>query len=570
MLADVDLGTGGFVVTTRNVRPGDTLLELATELGGEHVDHHPDYVAFDLGNAQIEGMVKDGAARLNVLAHLGTDEPSLVEAWVARQPQPRSGVLDVITVDDGSGEPVLVFERPIAGNDWSTDPMLPDIRDYSAAWRDDAVDTTSAIERDSFVVHHDPRDGAPSSGWLLMGDTASFPRPDELAVRREVGRVGIFDLHWTAAKQTLVGDLVLVYFMAPRKAVHFVARAASNAFFSREIAVNAEGPVADEQRWAYLTPLIEIEPIPFKSLQAAAGGHLILKGHSGKYLRPDTLEALTIRPKDPEDQAELDRIWKIPVGLADLPRPENVNLKAWRMIAPGALPLESHVSSHIVEPLLRLLLGETSLTWSRERRVRRGSVDFVVLDQGAPTVAIEVKLATVEPPGGDWSKSRDFNQLRRYMDELAVPGILVDAHRVLLVEHSTDQPYRDIARRSASGEEIEAIRKPPPQPLRRGRRRVTGMPADRRRVRSCFNSSARGGSVIAGLRRRPDPHVRGPLCCSGLRDPAVRQARSAPVLPAPTASEKYLGPAVNRPILESGMLAVPRRPLRVYDPHPRR
>jgi hypothetical protein len=222
--------------------------------------------------------------------------------------------------------------------------------------------------------------------------------------------------------------------------------------------VNADGPVADEQQWAFLTPLIEIEPIPFKSLQAAAGGHLILKGRSGKFLRPDTLKALTIRAKDPADEAELDRIWKIPGGPADLPRPENVNLDAWRMIAAGALPLETHVSSHIVEPLLRLLLRGTSLTWSREHRVGRGSVDFVVLDQGVPTMAIEVKLVTLEPPGGDWSKSRDFKQLRRYMDERAVPGILVDAHRVLLVERGADQPYQEVARRSASDEQIQAIR----------------------------------------------------------------------------------------------------------------
>lgn len=365
----------------------------------------------------------------------------------------------MITFDDGTVQPSLVFERPLDGNVWSTDPMLLDIRDYAAAWLDDdVVDPAIVIERDSIIVWDDPRDGVPSSGWLLMGDGASYPSPDDLAQRRDEGRAGIFDLHWTAAKQTLVGDLALIYFMAPHKAVHFVARAASNAFFSREMSVNALGTVADEQRWACLTPLIEIEPIPFKSLQAAAGGHLILKGRSGKFLRPDTLEALTIRAKMPEDQAELDRIWTMPGGLADLPRSEDVDLDTWRMISPGALPLESHVSSHIVEPLLRMLLRGTSLTWSREHRVGRGSVDFVVLEQGVPTVAIEVKLVTLEPPGGDWSKSRDLKQLRRYTDKLAVPGILVDAHRVLLVEHGADQPYLDVARRSASDEQIQAIR----------------------------------------------------------------------------------------------------------------
>ena len=114
----------------------------------------------------------------------------------------------MITFDDGTVQPSLVFERPLDGNDWSTDPMLLDIRDYAAAWLDDeVVDPAIEIERDSFVVLDDPRDGVPSSGWLLMGDGASYPSPDELAQRRDEGRVGIFDLHWTAAKQTLVGDL---------------------------------------------------------------------------------------------------------------------------------------------------------------------------------------------------------------------------------------------------------------------------------------------------------------------------------------------------------------------------
>ena len=151
--------------------------------------------------------------------------------------------------------------------------MLLDIRDYAAAWLDDeVVEPAIAIERDSFVVLDDPRDGVPSSGWLLLGDGASYPSPDELAQRRDEGRVGIFDVHWTAAKQTLVGDLALIYFMAPHKAVHFVTRAASNAFFSREISVNTLGTVADEQRWAFLTLLIEIEPIRSNAFRPRRAG----------------------------------------------------------------------------------------------------------------------------------------------------------------------------------------------------------------------------------------------------------------------------------------------------------
>ena len=444
---------------TRGNLPRVDLLGLATALGGQKVDHDSNYVSFDLDDAVIEANVKDGAARLRIRANLGHDEPSLVAAWVARQPQPRSGVLQVINHDDGTVAPRLVFERPIHGNDWTTDPLLLDVRDYCAAWAtDDDVDSTPDMSRGAFVVRGDPCEVAPASGWLLLGDGAAYPDADELADARNEARVGIFDYLWTAAKQTTLGDVALIYFMAPHKAAHFITRAASNAFFSRDIAVNADGKVADEQRWAYFTHLIEIEPISFKTLQAASDGHLILKGRSGKFLRPETLKALTIRAKDTNDQAELDRILSMPVGLATLPQPDEIDLEVWKAIAPGALPLEAHVSSHLVEPLLRLLLHETPLTWTREHRVHGGSVDFVVMHQGVPTVAIEVKLATPEPPGGAWSESNDFIQLRRYTDELATPGILIDAHRVLLVEHRANQPYLDVARRTVTLEHIEAIR----------------------------------------------------------------------------------------------------------------
>lgn len=428
-------------------------------LGGEDVESHDNYIAFDVPGALIEANVKDGATRLRIRANLGSEEPDVVDAWVNRQPQPCAGILEAITDDDGVVEPRIVFERPVRGNDWSVDPLLSDIANYSDAWaNDDIVGSSSTGDRHHYEPAADPREMTPSSAWLLMGDEASYPRTDDLADFRSAGRVGIFDYLWTAAKQTFVGDIALVYFIAPHKAAHFITRAASNAFFTRDIAVNAVGKVADEQRWAYFTPLIEIEPIPFQTLQDASDGHLILKGRSGKFLRPETFQALPIRAKDPADQPELDRVLVTPVGLAELPRPGEVTIDIWKAISAGALPLEAHVSSHIVEPLLRHLLDGTRFSWKREHRIRGGSIDFVVFDDGAPSTAIEVKLATIEPPNGDWSKSKDFRQLRRYTDELGVPGVLIDTHRVLLVECGQDQPYRDVSRRNITDEDLRAIR----------------------------------------------------------------------------------------------------------------
>ena len=305
----------------------------------------------------------------------------------------------------------------------------------------------------AYQVLGDPRDEDPASAWLVIADQAAYPDVTERTWHRLDGDVGVFDNYWTAAKQTQVGDLVLVYFMAPDKAVHFVARAASDAFFDRDIGVNALRRVADEQRWIYLTPLIEIEPIQFKTLQAACSDHLILKGRSGKYLRPEVIEALTFTPADPNDQAELDRIVSIPIGRADLPDPADMDLDQWRAIAAGALPLEAHVESHIVEPLLSLM-GFTSVDWERQHRLALGVVDYIVKRDGRPIAAIEVKLAIPRPPSGDWSTTAEFQQLRRYVDGMEVPGLLVDAHRILVVEpHATAATY-ELQRAGATNEDI--------------------------------------------------------------------------------------------------------------------
>ncbi len=311
----------------------------------------------------------------------------------------------------------------------------------------------------SMEAQGDPRDVAPSSGWLLLGDEASYPTAEELEQQRRDADDGNFSCEWTTAKQTLRGDLAFVYFISPRKAAHFVTRAATDAIFDRELGVNAVGAVANEQWWADFTPLIEIEPIPFGTLRDAVGGHLILKGHSGKFLRPETVGALEVRARYPRDQADLDRILLVPTGLAELPPAAEVSIDVWKTISAGALPLEAHVSSYIVEPLLRHVLRRTALTWTPEYHVQHGVVDYVIVDDDKrPRTAIEVKLVCAGPPAGDWSKSKELRQLRRYTDDLEVPGMLIDAHRIYLVEHGAEAPYRTVERRSADRSDLRAIR----------------------------------------------------------------------------------------------------------------
>lgn len=181
--------------------------------------------------------------------------------------------------------------------------------------------------------------------------------------------------------------------MGARKAVHFVARAASPAFYDAERGVSSIGTPSDHQWWVFHTSLVPVEPITFKHLQLATGGHLILKGRSGKFLHPEPVQALSIAPAEAVTMEEVEEVVRMPTGRADLPHPSDTDLAALSSLAAGALRLESDVSTHIVGPLLRHVRTGTDLVVVREFRIGVKRADFMVLDGDRPVCVVEVKLA---------------------------------------------------------------------------------------------------------------------------------------------------------------------------------
>lgn len=443
------------VMSSADVHPA--LVGLAQALNGHDVYADTDVMEFDIGDLFVFANIDHGKARLRIRVYLPTDDKQLVSDWVYRQPTPTSGIIQTGYLEDEEWRPRLVFERPAEVHDWSTDPIHDDIERFATAWGNDTDVDYQNGSRPAYTIADDPCDIAPANAWLLKGTEAAYPSAEELR-GGEAADVGIFTWEWTTAAQTQVGDLALFYFLNPRKAVHFVARAASNAFFSRDIPVNADRPVADTQWWAHFTTPIEIEPIPVDVLRKAAGGHLPLRGRSGLYLRPDTFKALPIRAKNPADQAALDRVLTAPVGLADLPHPDDITFETWRELAAGALPLEAHVCSHLVEPLLRDVLADTGLTWKREFSVKQRWADYVILDGNTPVHVIEVKKVIARPRGRDWNDSAELAQLRWYADQLGTGGTLIDSHRLLFLPRGASEPSREVLRRIASDADREHIR----------------------------------------------------------------------------------------------------------------
>ncbi|WP_404385334.1 hypothetical protein LL946_04865 [Knoellia locipacati] len=385
--------------------------------------------------------VLEGTSRIRGHVEIAVviDEAEALE-WLDRQPLPFDCVVEVVGMADGRTILRVLFERTVTEAGVNGGRLASTVRDFDVAWhvRGDVPDMDEPDEP------AEPWQEPPQQAWLMLGDDASWPSREEQVHELVQASGAVFESTWTAAKQTQMGDLLLIYFVGERKAVHFVARAASRAYFSSAMTVNADTAVADQQWWAFHTNRVEIEPIPYAALRDACDGQLVLKGRSGKFLRPEVIRSLRFTAIDPAEQSYLDEIVEIPVGRADLPTPDAIDLAMWSELAGGAMRLESDVSTYLVEPLLRESLNGTSLTFRREYPIGRKRVDYVVLDGEKPTCVIEVKLAINDP--GDLRLSPDLAQTLNYSAALGCRAILMDAERVMLLYTATDAPHTILRR----------------------------------------------------------------------------------------------------------------------------
>ena len=395
---------------------------------------------FELHGIRAHIRVKEGGSRITGTAEIAqvADLQTAID-WGASQPLPPTSNLDVPDSEEGGVLLQLIWERATWA-DLSNDPIGGEVLAYLSAWRDG---TEVSIKPTDFDPG-DPRDTNPQQAWLVTGDQASWPSADDLAMQQDWAAVGVFEECWTASKQTQVGDLLLFYFMESHKAVHFVARAASAAFYSSNIEVQANGEVGLEQWWVYRTPLIPVEPIRFAELRAALDGQLILRGRSGKFVPPAAITALDFKAVDPAQHDEVQRIVSVPVGRVDLPPAEMMTWEDVRDIAGGTLRLESDVERYIVEPLLRECLRGSHLTYSPQFAIGRKRADFVVLNDGSPCCVIEVKLAIND--GGNWADSPDLKQTLEYAAALDCPAVLIDTRRIVLLDRGAPAPSRIIER----------------------------------------------------------------------------------------------------------------------------
>jgi hypothetical protein len=434
------------------------------------VDWETDSVMFVGKDGVFTADIDQGESRVRVFVALFLPARSdvlsddSVHEWWARQPQPATGLLQLEEENDeehgAALVPTLVFER--SADDLDLSGIASDVNAFADAWDSGDVATPPT----AIVVNYgDPTAQPPRAAWILIGSESSYPSSDELHEERDRGAVGIFDLEWTAPKNSDVGDLALMYFIAPRKAARFVARIASRPFLQTGVESAPDDKYDMNQWWCALTPLVEIEPIPYAEIKAAADGHLLLHGKGGKYLSPRAIARLTFNAVRPDEQELVDRITQVPEGPVELPKLADIDLDTWSSIPAGMLAVEAQVEDYVVDPLLAFVnehrgdarIALPPLLPKRQHRLARQIVDYAILCDGIPLAAVEVKLSLRRPVGGDWMTSPDFRQVRAYMDEMDVPGLLVDSRSIWLVPRGAEAPSCAFERASATDADIIAI-----------------------------------------------------------------------------------------------------------------
>lgn len=403
--------------------------------GSSSVFDDDGFASLELAGCPVTVNVKDGGSRLRGRAVVATvADPDAAQTWLDSKPAPPTSELALWETPDQGHVLRLVWERGIEVDSHHRDPIRDELELIRTAWTSGSnLDFPELVD-----PLPDPRDDAPQQAWLMLGDEASFPTEDEVGEAILRGETGVFETLWTAAKQTQPGDLLVFYFTGRRKAAHFVARAASAAFSSSDWAVNADREMNDQQWWVYCTPLLPIEPLPLAKLREASAGQLLLRGRSGKFMKPDTVAALPFVSRITEFQDYVDEVAATPTGRADLPSPASMTLTEVVSLAGGAMQLEADVEQYVVEPLLRGVLADSDLKWTRQFPIGRQRADYVVTRAETPQCVIEVKLAIND--AGSWSRSPDLAQVVGYASALDVPAVLIDTQRIALFDRGAAVP----------------------------------------------------------------------------------------------------------------------------------
>jgi len=288
----------------------------------------------------------------------------------------------------------------------------------------------------------------PQNAWILMGSERSLLDPDDLA--DEEGYT------WTVPKHVQRGDLALMYYVAPIKSVLYAARIQSPPLYEPPLLDEEDRATYPHQWWASINAITPTDPVDYLTLRDLFDGQLVLRGRAGTYVPPGAVRAIRdAQASDPR----LDLVLQLPTGEPGLPPdPKAMTLAEWSRLAAGRFKVELHVEDYVVKPLLEMIVDMTPGTAYQSKAHLGTLVPDFSLYLGAELAAlVEVKLGIRgRQDGREWA-GPDVDQLFRYCSRANVPGLLIDANRVMLFELATREPVAVLERSRMTQAEVGII-----------------------------------------------------------------------------------------------------------------
>lgn len=191
----------------------------------------------------------------------------------------------------------------------------------------------------------------------------------------------------------------------------------------------------------------------------------------------DERSALRVAAEHPRTRGVLRSV------RASLDPPETLqqwrNFQAANLTMEGRRTLEAKGEQYIATPLL-LLAGIER--YRQQHRMKGGVADYVILGESTgaftptrsrrragtrpratasslgPLSVVEVKVRVKEPVTGNWAASPDLAQVMRYSQALGdVPAMLLDSHRILLIEAGKKKHRIVFDRSAATNDDIDRV-----------------------------------------------------------------------------------------------------------------
>ena len=186
----------------------------------------------------------------------------------------------------------------------------------------------------------------PTKAWIIKG---GINDNDDYKNVREGGFH--YTSHWQGYIDTRRGDIFVMYFLAPQKKIHFIARAMSDGFID---------PYFFYHSTIWMQNPIPVSPIEFKELKA----HLILGNNPG--IKASMQGPSGVPLTSQEYDAILEMIRDKGGDITNLPRLAKIDLPTDIEVLD-----EKDVEERLIEPFL-LRLGYTASDWRRQVPVRMG------------------------------------------------------------------------------------------------------------------------------------------------------------------------------------------------------